>query len=96
MACIRVCVFAFTLLTGLCCQFTYTAEEYQAVHSALRQKLGPEYISTRVAGGGQRASLYHPAFVFSVAVRPLLSELSDLRGVLTLGPSQPSKRARSN
>eukprot|EP00064_Thunnus_orientalis_P014402 superscaffoldBa00002493_g14446 len=38
-------------------QCTYTAEEYQAVHSALRQRLGPEYISTRVAGGGQRASL---------------------------------------
>ncbi|XP_042268632.1 DNA repair protein RAD52 homolog [Thunnus maccoyii] len=35
-------------------QCTYTAEEYQAVHSALRQRLGPEYISTRVAGGGQR------------------------------------------
>ncbi|KAM7396568.1 hypothetical protein PAMP_019601 [Pampus punctatissimus] len=38
-------------------QCTYTAEEYQAVHSALRQRLGPEYISTRVAGGGQKASL---------------------------------------
>ncbi|KAG7217376.1 hypothetical protein INR49_021543 [Caranx melampygus] len=38
-------------------QCTYTAEEYQAVHNALRQRLGPEYISTRVAGGGQRASL---------------------------------------
>ncbi|XP_047189470.1 DNA repair protein RAD52 homolog isoform X1 [Scophthalmus maximus] len=35
-------------------QFTYTAEEYQAVHNALRQRLGPEYISSRVAGGGQR------------------------------------------
>lgn len=35
-------------------QCTYTAEEYQAVQSALRQKLGPEYISTRMAGGGQR------------------------------------------
>ncbi|XP_062276761.1 DNA repair protein RAD52 homolog isoform X1 [Scomber scombrus] len=35
-------------------QLTYTAEEYQAVHRALRQRLGPEYISTRMAGGGQR------------------------------------------
>uniref|UniRef100_A0A672FCI9 DNA repair protein RAD52 homolog n=1 Tax=Salarias fasciatus TaxID=181472 RepID=A0A672FCI9_SALFA len=33
---------------------TYTAEEYQAVHNALRQRLGPEFISTRVAGGGQK------------------------------------------
>ncbi|KAK2842141.1 hypothetical protein Q5P01_012341 [Channa striata] len=29
-------------------QCTYTAEEYQAVHSALQRRLGPEYISTRV------------------------------------------------
>ncbi|XP_058500988.1 DNA repair protein RAD52 homolog [Solea solea] len=35
-------------------QCTYTAEEYQAVHSALRQRLGPEYISSRLAGGGQK------------------------------------------
>lgn len=35
-------------------QRTYTAEEYQAVHNALRRRLGPEYISTRVAGGGQK------------------------------------------
>uniref|UniRef100_A0A8C7WM06 DNA repair protein RAD52 homolog n=1 Tax=Oryzias sinensis TaxID=183150 RepID=A0A8C7WM06_9TELE len=35
-------------------QCTFTAEEYQAVHNALRQKLGPEYISTRMAGGGQK------------------------------------------
>ncbi|XP_029953042.1 DNA repair protein RAD52 homolog isoform X2 [Salarias fasciatus] len=35
-------------------QCTYTAEEYQAVHNALRQRLGPEFISTRVAGGGQK------------------------------------------
>lgn len=55
MVCMCVC-FVFALLTGLCCQCTYTADEYQAVQSALRQKLGPEYISTRVAGGGQKAS----------------------------------------
>lgn len=35
-------------------QCIYTAEEHEAVHRALRQKLGPEYISTRVAGGGQK------------------------------------------
>ncbi|CAN9499198.1 unnamed protein product [Ophioblennius macclurei] len=35
-------------------QCTYSAEEYQAVHNALRQRLGPEFISTRVAGGGQK------------------------------------------
>ncbi|XP_068169432.1 DNA repair protein RAD52 homolog isoform X2 [Antennarius striatus] len=41
--------------TNMCFgQYTYTADEYQAVHNALQQKLGPEYISTRVAGGGQK------------------------------------------
>ncbi|KAG9272389.1 hypothetical protein AMEX_G13381 [Astyanax mexicanus] len=35
-------------------QFKYTAEEYQAIQKALGQKLGPEYISTRQAGGGQK------------------------------------------
>lgn len=35
-------------------QYQYTAEEYQAIQSALRQRLGPEYISSRVAGGGQK------------------------------------------
>ncbi|XP_031716733.1 DNA repair protein RAD52 homolog isoform X2 [Anarrhichthys ocellatus] len=35
-------------------QCTYTAEEQEAVHKALRQKLGPEYISSRMAGGGQK------------------------------------------
>uniref|UniRef100_A0A8C5L7T5 RAD52 homolog, DNA repair protein n=1 Tax=Jaculus jaculus TaxID=51337 RepID=A0A8C5L7T5_JACJA len=32
----------------------YTAEEYQAIQKALRQRLGPEYISSRMAGGGQK------------------------------------------
>lgn len=41
----------------VCCQCVYTAEEHQAVHDALRRKLGPEYISTRMAGGGQKASV---------------------------------------
>uniref|UniRef100_A0A8C6BKU2 DNA repair protein RAD52 homolog n=1 Tax=Monodon monoceros TaxID=40151 RepID=A0A8C6BKU2_MONMO len=35
-------------------QYQYTAEEYQAIQNALRQRLGPEYISSRVAGGGQK------------------------------------------
>ncbi|KAM7414386.1 hypothetical protein PAMA_019280 [Pampus argenteus] len=48
-------------------QCTYTAEEYQAVHSALRQRLGPEYISTRVAGGGQRVCYIEGHRVISLA-----------------------------
>ncbi|XP_067612177.1 DNA repair protein RAD52 homolog isoform X7 [Pseudorca crassidens] len=35
-------------------QYQYTAQEYQAIQKALRQRLGPEYISSRVAGGGQK------------------------------------------
>ncbi|XP_037060094.1 DNA repair protein RAD52 homolog isoform X6 [Peromyscus leucopus] len=35
-------------------QNQYTAEEYQAIQRALRQRLGPEYISSRMAGGGQK------------------------------------------
>ncbi|XP_052030682.1 DNA repair protein RAD52 homolog isoform X1 [Apodemus sylvaticus] len=35
-------------------QSQYTADEYQAIQNALRQRLGPEYISSRVAGGGQK------------------------------------------
>ncbi|XP_057557770.1 DNA repair protein RAD52 homolog isoform X3 [Hippopotamus amphibius kiboko] len=35
-------------------QYRYTAEEYQAIQNALRQRLGPEYISSRMAGGGQK------------------------------------------
>ncbi|XP_022610438.1 DNA repair protein RAD52 homolog isoform X2 [Seriola dumerili] len=48
-------------------QCTYTAEEYQAVHNALRQRLGPEYISTRVAGGGQRVCYVEGHRVISLA-----------------------------
>uniref|UniRef100_A0A3Q3WWY9 RAD52 homolog, DNA repair protein n=1 Tax=Mola mola TaxID=94237 RepID=A0A3Q3WWY9_MOLML len=48
-----------------CC--AYTAEEHQAVHDALRQKLGPEYISTRVAGGGQRVCYIEGHRVISLA-----------------------------
>ncbi|XP_012380260.2 DNA repair protein RAD52 homolog isoform X2 [Dasypus novemcinctus] len=35
-------------------QCQYTSEEYQAIQNALRQRLGPEYISSRLAGGGQK------------------------------------------
>ncbi|XP_070227825.1 DNA repair protein RAD52 homolog isoform X2 [Bos mutus] len=35
-------------------QYQYTVEEHQAIQKALRQRLGPEYISSRVAGGGQK------------------------------------------
>ncbi|XP_055012020.1 DNA repair protein RAD52 homolog isoform X1 [Boleophthalmus pectinirostris] len=48
-------------------QCTYTAEEYQAVHDALRRKLGPEYISTRMAGGGQRVCYIEGHRVISLA-----------------------------
>ncbi|XP_073328537.1 DNA repair protein RAD52 homolog [Pagrus major] len=48
-------------------QLNYTADEYQAVHNALRQKLGPEYISTRVAGGGQRVCYIEGHRVISLA-----------------------------
>uniref|UniRef100_A0A3Q4G3R9 DNA repair protein RAD52 homolog n=1 Tax=Neolamprologus brichardi TaxID=32507 RepID=A0A3Q4G3R9_NEOBR len=53
--------------TGVCGQFTYTAEEYQAVQDALRQKLGPEYISTRMAGGGQKVCYIEGHRVISLA-----------------------------
>lgn len=51
-------------------QYAYTAEEYQAVQNALRQKLGPEYISTRQAGGGQKVRnnrLLEHTSIFSLA-----------------------------
>uniref|UniRef100_A0A673JQ59 DNA repair protein RAD52 homolog n=1 Tax=Sinocyclocheilus rhinocerous TaxID=307959 RepID=A0A673JQ59_9TELE len=38
-------------------QYAYTAEEYQAVQNALRQRLRPEYISTRQAGGRQKVRI---------------------------------------
>uniref|UniRef100_A0A673JGX4 RAD52 homolog, DNA repair protein n=1 Tax=Sinocyclocheilus rhinocerous TaxID=307959 RepID=A0A673JGX4_9TELE len=37
--------------------YAYTAEEYQAVQNALRQRLRPEYISTRQAGGRQKVRI---------------------------------------
>ncbi|KAM4675765.1 DNA repair protein RAD52 homolog [Discoglossus pictus] len=45
----------------------YTAEEYQAVQNALRQKLGPEYISSRQAGGGQKVCYIEGHRVISLA-----------------------------
>ncbi|XP_060891123.1 DNA repair protein RAD52 homolog [Labrus mixtus] len=48
-------------------QGSYTAEEYQAVHNALQQKLGPEYISTRMAGGGQKVCYVEGHRVISLA-----------------------------
>nr|XP_023666256.1 DNA repair protein RAD52 homolog isoform X2 [Paramormyrops kingsleyae] len=48
-------------------QYQYTAEEYQAVQNALRQTLGPEYISTRMAGGGQKVCYIEGHRVISLA-----------------------------
>ncbi|XP_010888657.1 DNA repair protein RAD52 homolog isoform X2 [Esox lucius] len=48
-------------------QYNYTAEEYQAVQDALRQKLGPEYISSRMAGGGQKVCYIEGHRVISLA-----------------------------
>ncbi|XP_018431957.1 PREDICTED: DNA repair protein RAD52 homolog [Nanorana parkeri] len=45
----------------------YTAEEYQAIQNALRQKLGPEYISSRQAGGGQKVCYIEGHRVISLA-----------------------------
>ncbi|XP_069345709.1 DNA repair protein RAD52 homolog isoform X1 [Eulemur rufifrons] len=48
-------------------QCQYTAEEYQAIQSALRRRLGPEYISSRVAGGGQKVCYIEGHRVISLA-----------------------------
>ncbi|XP_061750176.1 DNA repair protein RAD52 homolog isoform X3 [Nerophis ophidion] len=48
-------------------QCSYTAEEQQAVHHALRQKLGPEFISSRMAGGGQKVCYIEGHRVVSLA-----------------------------
>ncbi|XP_053081641.1 DNA repair protein RAD52 homolog isoform X4 [Acinonyx jubatus] len=48
-------------------QCQYTAEEYQAIQKALRQRLGPEYISSRMAGGGQRDGSYHEDVGYGVS-----------------------------
>ncbi|XP_061532529.1 DNA repair protein RAD52 homolog [Phycodurus eques] len=48
-------------------QCAYTAEEQRAVHNALRQKLGPEFISSRLAGGGQKVCYIEGHRVISLA-----------------------------
>ncbi|XP_058045575.1 DNA repair protein RAD52 homolog isoform X2 [Ahaetulla prasina] len=48
-------------------QCQYTADEYQAVQAALRQRLGPEYISSRQAGGGQKVCYIEGHRVISLA-----------------------------
>uniref|UniRef100_A0A2K6FEY4 DNA repair protein RAD52 homolog n=1 Tax=Propithecus coquereli TaxID=379532 RepID=A0A2K6FEY4_PROCO len=48
-------------------QCQYTAEEYQAIQSALRRRLGPEYISSRTAGGGQKVCYIEGHRVISLA-----------------------------
>ncbi|XP_060101747.1 DNA repair protein RAD52 homolog [Heteronotia binoei] len=48
-------------------QCHYTADEYQAIQAALRQKLGPEYISSRQAGGGQKVCYIEGHRVVSLA-----------------------------
>ncbi|KAM6436125.1 DNA repair protein RAD52 homolog isoform 1-T1 [Liasis olivaceus] len=48
-------------------QCPYTAEEHQAIQAALRQRLGPEYISSRQAGGGQKVCYIEGHRVISLA-----------------------------
>ncbi|XP_077196119.1 DNA repair protein RAD52 homolog isoform X1 [Paroedura picta] len=48
-------------------QCRYTADEYQAIQAALRQRLGPEYISSRQAGGGQKVCYIEGHRVVSLA-----------------------------
>ncbi|NXP80979.1 RAD52 protein, partial [Ramphastos sulfuratus] len=48
-------------------QYQYTANEYQAIQDALRQRLGPEYISSRQAGGGQKVCYIEGHKVISLA-----------------------------
>ncbi|XP_074907210.1 DNA repair protein RAD52 homolog isoform X4 [Buteo buteo] len=48
-------------------QYQYTASEYQAIQHALRQRLGPEYISSRQAGGGQKVCYIEGHRVISLA-----------------------------
>ncbi|XP_048357831.1 DNA repair protein RAD52 homolog isoform X2 [Sphaerodactylus townsendi] len=48
-------------------QCQYTAAEYQAIQAALRQRLGPEYISSRQAGGGQKVCYIEGHRVISLA-----------------------------
>ncbi|NXK98757.1 RAD52 protein, partial [Formicarius rufipectus] len=47
--------------------YHYTASEYQAIQHALRQRLGPDYISSRQAGGGQKVCYIEGHKVISLA-----------------------------
>ncbi|EMP25362.1 DNA repair protein RAD52 like protein [Chelonia mydas] len=48
-------------------KYRYTAAEYVAIQNALRQRLGPEYISSRQAGGGQKVCYIEGHRVISLA-----------------------------
>ncbi|NXW01760.1 RAD52 protein, partial [Fregetta grallaria] len=48
-------------------KYQYTASEYQAIQHALRRRLGPEYISSRQAGGGQKVCYIEGHKVISLA-----------------------------
>ncbi|NWI49170.1 RAD52 protein, partial [Calyptomena viridis] len=48
-------------------QYQYTASEYEAIQHALRQRLGPHYISSRQAGGGQKVCYIEGHKVISLA-----------------------------
>ncbi|RXN00406.1 DNA repair protein RAD52-like [Acipenser ruthenus] len=71
-------------------QSQYTAEEYQAVQNALRQKLGPEFISSRQAGGGQKVQSVMLSFLKphrnTATVQPVLSYLEPHRDPTTVQP----------
>ncbi|OWK62512.1 DNA repair protein RAD52 [Lonchura striata] len=48
-------------------QYQYTASEYRTIQHALRQRLGPDYISSRQAGGGQKVCYIEGHKVISLA-----------------------------
>ncbi|NXY88579.1 RAD52 protein, partial [Alcedo cyanopectus] len=60
---------SFSTSSSVACfgQYQYTASECQAVQHALRQRLGPEYISSRQAGGGQKVCYIEGHKVISLA-----------------------------
>uniref|UniRef100_A0A8C8SFX9 DNA repair protein RAD52 homolog n=1 Tax=Pelusios castaneus TaxID=367368 RepID=A0A8C8SFX9_9SAUR len=48
-------------------EYQFSADEYQAIQNALRQRLGPQYISSRQAGGGQKVCYIEGHRVISLA-----------------------------
>ncbi|XP_062891357.1 DNA repair protein RAD52 homolog [Mobula hypostoma] len=48
-------------------QHQYAAEEHQAIQTALQRCLGPEYISQRPAGGGQKVCCFEGHRVVNLA-----------------------------